>query len=130
MDAVMKYIIRGDQQVPGNPEHAENRQEPLGKCGTLLEMVASSPAACPVGFGNPGIVNPSPISLLHSMPCSTMNAVPNTMVASSQFRVQALSPRCAANTPITIVRELESRHAVMIVALIMLSLPNGVGHAV
>ena len=55
------------------------------------------------------------------MPCSTMNAVPNTMVASSQLRVQARSPRCAANTPITMVSELDSRHAVMIVALVMLA---------
>src|SRR2546427_7340270 len=82
--------------------------------------------------GAHGLVNgvmPSLISLLHSMPCSTMNAVPKAIVASSQLRVHALSRRCAANTPSTIVSELESRHAVMIVALKMLSLPNGVGHA-
>src|SRR3977135_2722596 len=96
-----------------------------GNCATLFDIAANSPAACPEGFGNPGMVRPSPISLLHSMPCSTMNAVPNTMVASSQLRVHALSPRCAANTPITIVSELESRHAVMMVAL-----QDGGGHAV
>jgi len=41
-----------------------------------------------------------------------------------------MSCRCAANTAITIVSELESRQAVITVALMMLSLPNGVGHAV
>jgi len=92
-----------------------------GNCGTFFEMSANSPAAAPAGFGNPGMVSPSPISLLHSMPCSTMKAVPNAMVASSQFRVQARSPRCAANTAITIVNELDSRQAVMIVALVMLA---------
>ena len=51
-----------------------------------------------------------------------MKAVPKNIVASSQFRVHARSPRCAANTPSTIVSELDSRHAVMIVALMMLSL--------
>ena len=49
-----------------------------------------------------------------------MNAVPNTMVASSQLRVHARSPRCAANTASTMVSELDSRHAVMIVAFAML----------
>src|SRR5580698_1867746 len=46
-----------------------------------------------------------------------MNAVPKPMVASSQLRVHDLSPRCAANTPKTMVRELESRQAVIKVAL-------------
>src|ERR1017187_10843793 len=90
---------------------------------------AATPPACPEGFGNPGSVSPSPISLLHSIPCSTMNAVPKAMVASSQYRVHARSPRCDANTPSTIVNELDSRQAVMIVALVILSLPNGVGQA-
>ena len=49
-----------------------------------------------------------------------MNAVPNAMVASSQLRVHARSPRCAANTAITMVSELDSRHAVMMVELMML----------
>src|SRR3981081_2208938 len=82
--------------------------------------------------GAHGFVNgvmPSPISLLHSIPCSTMNAVPNPMVASSQLRSQGLSPRCAANTAITMVSELESKHAVMIVALMLLSFADGFGHA-
>ena len=57
-----------------------------------------------------------------------MNAVPKTIVASSQFRVHALSCRCEANTASTIVNELESRHAVMIEALIMLATWKGVGH--
>ena len=55
------------------------------------------------------------------MPCRMMNAVPNAIVASSQFRVHARSWRCAANTAITIVNELDSRHAVMIVAFVMLA---------
>src|SRR5271165_7314086 len=86
-------------------------------CGTLA------------AHGLPDGVMPPAISLLHSIPCNTIKAVPNAMVASSQFRVQLLSPRWAANTAITMVSELESRHAVMMVALAMLSLPNGVGQA-
>ena len=50
-----------------------------------------------------------------------MNAVPKIIVASSQLRINGRSPRCAANTANTMVRELDSRHAVMIVAFAMLS---------
>src|ERR1700722_11388752 len=74
-------------------------------------------------------VTPLSITWVHSIPCNTANAVPKAIVASSQLRVQALSPRCAANTPSTIVNELDSRHDVIIVALVMLSTANGVGHA-
>src|SRR5260370_41759674 len=77
--------------------------------------------------GAQGLANgvmPSPISLLHSIPCNTLNAVPNPMVANSQLRRQGLSPRCATNTAITIVRELESRHAVIIVDMMMLYFAN------
>src|SRR3954469_4742740 len=102
-----------------------------GNCGTLFEMSANSPLA--VGFAtprtdmNPGSVSPSPISFDHSIPCNTMNAVPNAMVASSQLRVHERSARCAAKTAITIVSELDSKHAVMTVAFAMLSAWNGVG---
>ena len=75
-----------------------------------------------------GII-PWPISLVHSIACSTTKAVPKNIVASSQFRVQGLSWRLAAMTARTMVSELDRRHAVMIVALAMLSLPKGVGHA-
>src|SRR5437660_1520686 len=71
----------------------------------------------------------SAINLVHSIPCRTVKAAPKNIVASSQLRVQDLSPRLAAMTASTMVRELDSRHAVMIVALAMLSLPKGVGHA-
>ena len=89
-------------------------------CGVLFEISAISPTAACAGFGKIGRVRPSPISLLHSMPCSTMNAVPNAMVASSQLRVHERSPRCAANTAMTMVSELDSRQPVMMVELIML----------
>src|SRR6266478_5436788 len=92
----------------------------------FFEISASSPEEWPEA-GNPGSVSPSLISLLHSIPCNTMNAAPKAMVASSQFRVQALSRRWAANTAITMVSELDSRHAVMMVELMMLSFANGVG---
>ena len=72
-------------------------------------------------------VMPSWINLVHSMACRMMKAPPKNIVASSQLRAQALSPRWAASTPSTMVSELESRQAVMMVALAMLSLPNGVG---
>src|SRR5580765_269802 len=71
----------------------------------------------------------SAMSLVHSMAWRTVKAATKNMVASSQLRVHGLSPRFAAMTASTIVRELDSRHAVMTVALAMLSLPNGVGHA-
>src|SRR5579862_519082 len=74
-------------------------------------------------------IMPSPISLVHSIACSTVKAAPKNIVASSQLRVQALSPRFAAITPRTIVSELDSRHAVINVAFAILGLPNGVGHA-
>src|SRR5439155_284712 len=80
--------------------------------------------------GAQGFVNgvmPSWISLLHSMPCSRTKAAPKNMVANNQLRVRILSPRWAANMPNTMVSELDSRQAVMMVALMMLSLPNGVG---
>src|SRR5260370_19372888 len=115
---------RGSMCVAGSPiKVAPNR-------GTHVEIVANSPDSCPAGFGNPGKLNPSWMSLVHSMPCKTINAVPKNIVASSQLRVQERSCRWAANTAITIVSELESRHAVMMVALMMLSLPNGIGHGV
>ena len=72
---------------------------------------------------------PSPISFDHSAPCSNTNPVPNAMVASSQLRVQVRSLRLEASTAITIVSELVSRNAVMMLAFKMLSLWNGVGHA-
>src|SRR5207249_1685826 len=77
--------------------------------------------------GAQGFVNgvmPSWISLLHSMPCSRTKAAPKNMVANNQLRVRILSPRWAANTPNTMVSELDSRQAVMMVALMMLSLPK------
>src|SRR5947209_1129713 len=111
---------------------AVNPKKACGNCGTFLEISAISPLdavfATPSKLMKPEIDSPSSISLLHSIPCSTMNAVPNTMVASNQLRVQARSPRCDANTPSTIVSELDSRHAVMMVALEMLAAWNGVGH--
>src|SRR5580692_9032945 len=76
-----------------------------------------------------GVIFSTTISLVHSMAWSTVNAAPKNIVASSQFRTQALSFRLPAITASTIVRELDSRHAVMMVALMMLSLLNGVGHA-
>src|SRR5258705_10782650 len=74
-------------------------------------------------------IMPSPISLVHSMACRTVNATPKNMVANSQLRVQDLSCRFAASTPSTIVSELDNRQAVITVALAMLSLWKGVGHA-
>ena len=71
----------------------------------------------------------SAMSRVHSWAWSTVKAAPKNMVASSQLRTQGLSPRLAAITASTIVSELESRQAVMMVAFAMLSLPNGVGHA-
>src|SRR5437879_13813520 len=79
------------------------------------------------GQGLVNVVMPSYNSLLHTMPCSTTKAAPKNMVANNQLRVRLLSPRRAANTPNTIVSELDSRQAVMMVALMMLSLPKGVG---
>src|SRR5215469_169992 len=75
-----------------------------------------------------GII-PSPMSLVHSMACKTVNAAPKNIVARSQLRVHALSPRLAARTPSTMVRELESKQAVITVAFAMLGLPKGVGQA-
>src|ERR1700730_14327437 len=109
---------------------AVNPKNVAANCGTPVEIFAYSLSICPAGLGNPGSVSPSWISLVHSMPCRTMNAVPNAIVANSQFRVQARSCRCAANTAITMVSELDNRQAVITVALMMLSLPNGVGHTV
>src|SRR5580700_10017616 len=74
-------------------------------------------------------VMPSPMSPLHSLACSTINAEPKTIVAKIHQRVQRTSPRRAANTPRTMVSELESRQPVMIVALAMLALPKGVGQS-
>src|ERR1700745_58741 len=71
----------------------------------------------------------SAMSRVHSWACNTVKAPPKNMVASSQLRTHGLSPRFAAITASTMVSELESRHAVMIVALAMLSFPKGVGHA-
>src|SRR6516164_2472660 len=76
-----------------------------------------------------GVIFSTLISLVHSIACSTVNAAPKNMVASSQLRTQGLSPRCAAITASTMVSELESRQAVITVALAILSLPNGVGQA-
>src|ERR1700741_2155840 len=76
-----------------------------------------------------GVIFSTTISLVHSIACRTVNAAPKNMVASSQLRVQALSFRFPAMTASTMVRELDSRHAVMMVALMMLSLLNGVGQA-
>src|SRR5579862_8679633 len=99
-------------------------------CGTPDETFAYSPLPTSTDFGNPGNVNPSWIKCVHSIPCRMINAVPNTIVPRIQLRVQARSPRFAANTPSTMVSELDKRQAVITVALIILSLPNGVGHAV
>src|SRR6266446_10443322 len=71
----------------------------------------------------------SAIKRVHSMACSTVNAAPKNMVASSQLRVHGLSPRFAARTPRTMVSELDSRQAVITVALAMLCFPKGVGQA-
>src|SRR5579859_6823557 len=111
---------------------AVNPKNACVNCGTFLEISAYSPPAplggvTPKNEINPGKYSPSSISLLHSMPWSTMNAVPNTMVASSQLRVHARSCRCDANTARTMVKELDSRHAVITVALVMLATWNGVG---
>src|SRR5690348_9764155 len=69
-----------------------------------------------------GVIFSTLISFVHSMACSTVKAVPKNIVASSQFRVHALSFRFAAITASTMVSELDNRHAVMMVALAMLSL--------
>src|SRR5947207_15937179 len=96
-----------------------------GNCGTFFEMSANSPVAVDLDTRSivlkPGRFSPSSISFDHSIPCSTMNAVPNTIVASSQLRVQGRSLRCAAKTARTIVSELNSRHAVLTVLFEMLS---------
>src|SRR5437879_2942283 len=63
---------------------------------------------------------------VHSIACRTVKAAPKNMVASSQLRVHDLSPRLAAITPSTIVNELDSKQAVMMVALVMLGFPKGV----
>src|ERR1700722_8344545 len=109
---------------------AVNPKKVAANCGTPVEILANSPASCPADLGNPGTVNPSWINFVHSIPCRTMNAVPKAIVANNQFRVHVGSFRCAANTAITMVSELESRQAVITVALMMLSLPNGVGQTV
>src|SRR6185437_12617211 len=70
---------------------------------------------------------PSVISPLHSLACSTTNKAPKNMVASSHFTVALWSPFFEASTPSTMVRELDSRQTVMMVALMMLDLPKGVG---
>ena len=31
MDAVVENIVRGNQQIPRNPQHTQNRQKPLAK---------------------------------------------------------------------------------------------------
>ena len=72
-------------------------------------------------------VSPSWIRLFHSRACSTTNTAPKNIVARIHLTVPLRSPFFAASTPSTMVSELESRHAVMMVALAMLSLPNGVG---
>src|SRR6266568_4048717 len=72
-------------------------------------------------------VKPSPISPVHSLACNTINAVPKNIVARSHTRVFFRSATLAARTASTMVTELESRHPVIIVALMMLDLPKGVG---
>src|SRR5215468_2238565 len=79
--------------------------------------------------GFPEVVILLSIRWVHSIPCSTVNAAPKNIVASSQFRTQGLSPRLAAITASTIVSELDSRHAVMMVAFRMLSALKGVGQS-
>src|ERR1700756_1385165 len=79
--------------------------------------------------GLPDGVILSAISRVHSWACNTVKAPPKNMVASSQFRTHGLSPRLAAITASTIVSELDSRQAVITVALMMLSRLNGGGHA-
>src|SRR5207249_11945570 len=59
------------------------------------------------------------LSLPRHPPTSTL--FPYTTLFRS---VRILSPRWAANTPNTMVSELDSRQAVMMVALMMLSLPK------
>src|SRR5579885_2265512 len=75
-----------------------------------------------------GVIFSTLISLVHSIACNTVNAAPKNMVASSQLRTQGLSPRFAARTASTMVSELDSKQAVITVALAMLSLWKGVGH--
>src|SRR6516162_4648523 len=99
-----------------------------GNSGTLLATFANSPvASLPGGAGNIGKVRPSAINLVHSRPWRIVNAAPQTMVANSHS-VGALASRSTeARTANTMVRELLSRKAVMIVALTMLWEWNGVG---
>src|SRR5437899_11652250 len=72
---------------------------------------------------------PSSIRCFHSIPCSTTNARPKTIVSSIHFRARSLSPRDEAETPITMVRLEDSRHNVMIDEKIILGEKGkGVGH--
>src|SRR5215216_1502252 len=57
--------------------------------------------------------SPSSIRCRHSIKWSTMNAVPNTIVARIHLRAFALSPLLDADTPNTIVKLDDSRQNVI-----------------
>src|SRR5438105_15317010 len=93
-----------------------------GNCGTLFATLANSALTAWHGtWGNIGSVSPSAMRLLHSRPCRTTNAAPQTIVASSQIVCIFASFWTDARTASTMVSELVSRNAVMIVALTMLA---------
>src|SRR6266568_2937732 len=99
-----------------------------GNCGTSFATLANSGfTSCPGTGGKNGSVMPSAISLLHSIPCRMTNPAPQAMVANNHS-VCAFASFCTdARTAKTMVSELVSRNAVIIVALTMLAEWNGVG---
>src|SRR5215471_17685822 len=73
-------------------------------------------------------LSPSPIRWFHSNKCSTMNAAPPSMVARIHLRAAERSRLVEAETAITIVKLLDSRHSVITVENVMLGWNgNGVG---